>query len=248
MYILGIAVVIFIIVQSTFFLVKAWKQGKKLGMSAATLRNTVTSSAIFTIAPATAIVATVITLAYSLGFVLPWIRLTVIGNISYEATAAESAMEGLGITNGMSKVIEDKTVFSAVAWVMTIGSVFPLVLLPIFLKKLQKKVGNVAKSNKKWADLMTAAAFIGLISAFVVRALAGAGDSEVVGDGAGVLSVITLVAAIVIMLVSQFVIKRFKLDKLEPFAMPLSMIAAMGVAMLAAQVLPYDIAYFEWRG
>lgn len=59
LYVLGFCVVGFIIVQSVFFLVRAWRRGKQLGMTTATLKNTVVSSALFTIAPALAIVATV---------------------------------------------------------------------------------------------------------------------------------------------------------------------------------------------
>ncbi|MBQ3471584.1 MAG: hypothetical protein IJH17_04360 [Clostridia bacterium] len=39
-----------------------------------------------------------------------------------------------------------------------------------------------------------------------------------------------------------------KLKWLESFAMPLSMIGAMLLVMLLAQVLPHDIAFLEWRG
>ena len=42
MYGLAAMVVVFVLAQSVFFLVKAWKQGKKLGISSQTLRGTVT--------------------------------------------------------------------------------------------------------------------------------------------------------------------------------------------------------------
>ncbi|MCI6923655.1 MAG: DUF5058 family protein, partial [Oscillospiraceae bacterium] len=40
---LGLFIVVFVIAQSLFFLVKAWKQGKKLGITTDTLKNTVVS-------------------------------------------------------------------------------------------------------------------------------------------------------------------------------------------------------------
>lgn len=248
MYLLGSAVAAFCIIQSIFFLVKAWRQGKKLGLSSDTMKNTVLSSALFTVAPAIAILATIITLAGTLGIVLPWIRLTVIGNISYEVTAAQSALEGFGVKSGLAVAIADREVFAAAAWVMTIGSVFPLVLLPLFLKKIQKKIGKVTGRDAKWADLMSAAAFIGLIAAFIARALAGSGDKNIAGDGAGVMSVITLLAAVAFMLPLQKVCEKYRIKWLEPFAMPLSMILAMGVAVLAAQLLPANFVVLEWRG
>ena len=246
MYIMAAAIVVFVLGQSVFFLVKAWKQGKKLGITTETLRNTVTSSALFSIAPAISVVATVLTLAASLGIVLPWIRLSVIGNITYETTAAEAALDALG--KSMSQPVETPQEFSAIMWVMTIGSILPLVLIPIFLKKIQGKIGNAAANNAKLADTISAAAFIGLISAFIARSVAGSGKPDVIGDGAGVLSVLTLLISIVLMIVLTKLAARFNLKWLENFTMPLSMIGAMGAAMLLAQVLPESLAMLEWRG
>ncbi|MEI6579430.1 MAG: DUF5058 family protein [Eubacteriales bacterium] len=248
MYLLGGFISIFVIAQSLFFMIKAWKQGKKIGLSTSTLKNTITSSALFTIAPAIAILATVITIAGALGLVLPWIKLTTIGNISYEVTAAQSALEAFGIKGGLAFEVKNKEVFAAAAWVMTVGCVMPLILLPVFLKKIQTKVGKAANTNAKWADLMAAAAFIGLIAAFIAKAVAGRGEKTIVGDGAGLLSLSTLIAAMVIMVVLQLICNKFKLKWLESFNMPLSMIAAMGVAMLLAQVLPANLVMLEWRG
>lgn len=89
-------------------------------------------------APALAIVATVITLAKALGIVLPWIRLSVIGAIQYEVPAAEAAVEAFGISSGISQEITDPKIFATAAWVMTIGSVMPLVLVPFVLKKYKR--------------------------------------------------------------------------------------------------------------
>jgi hypothetical protein len=246
MYFLAAVIIAFVLVQSVFFLAKAWKQGKKIGIDIKVMRDAVVSSTLFTIAPAIAIVATVITLAYSLGFVLPWIRLSVIGNITYEATAAEAALNSFG--NNLSQPVDDETTFAAVAWVMTIGSVFPLVLIPLFLKKLQKKVDSEVKTNAKWADTMSAAAFIGLIAAFIARAVAGAGDKATIGDGAGVLSVIALVVSVAVMLILQKLCIKYKLERFDAFTMPLSMICGMAAVMLFARILPESIAFLEWRG
>ena len=60
MYALGFIVVAFVIVQSAFFIRKAWKRAKELGIESSVLKTTVTSSAVFTVAPAIAILATVV--------------------------------------------------------------------------------------------------------------------------------------------------------------------------------------------
>ena len=248
MYLLGVLVVVFVTAQSLFFMKKAWGHGKKLGISSATLKKTVGSSILFTVAPALAILATVITIAGALGLVLPWIRLSMIGNIGYEVTAAHSTLESFGILGGLNLEVKDKTVFAAAAWVMTVGSIMPLILLPLFLKKIQKKISKTVNANAKWADLMAAAAFIGLIAAFIARSIAGGGDKNVVGDGAGFLSVCTLVAAMIFMIALQRLSGMPRLKWLEPFAMPVSMLLAMGLAMLLAQIVPQSLVTLEWRG
>ena len=65
---------------------------KELGIKTETLRKTVSSSAIFTIAPAVAILIGVVALSKSLGLALPWLRLSVIGSITYETVAAGNAL------------------------------------------------------------------------------------------------------------------------------------------------------------
>lgn len=253
MFGLGIFIVVFVIAQSLFFLIKAWKHGKQLGISTETLKNTVVSSTVFTIAPAISILATVIALANALGIVLPWIRLTVIGNIAYESSATGVTLAAFG--SSTSSEVTDPAVFAATAWVMTIGCIFPLILVIFLIKKVQKKIGKAANKNSKLADVLSAAAFIGIISAFISRALAGAGDAgsnelygAEFGDGAGFMSVCVLVTAMIIMTLLNFICKKFNVKWLETFALPISMFAAMGVAIIIARFVPEGLAYFEWRG
>lgn len=248
MYVIGAVVALFVIAQSVFFLVRAWRRARELGVDSASLKKTMTSSALFTIAPALAILATVLTLSGALGMVLPWIRLTVIGSISYEVPAAEAAIEAFGSAAGLSQEVTDPTVFATIAWVMTLGSVMPLILIPFLLKKIQKGMTKAVAKNGKWADVMSAAAFIGLISAFIGRAVAGKGDALVIGDGAGVMSIAALLSSMLFMFILEKIADKFKWKWLQPFAMPFSMILAMVVVMILAQVLPHDIATFEWRG
>ena len=245
MYALGGFIVVFVLAQSLFFLIRAWKQGKKLGLSTAIMRGTVTQSALFSLAPAISIVATILTLSGALGIVLPWIRLTVIGAISYEVPAAESAMEALGYTGGLSAEITDPLGFSTAAWVMTLGSVMPLVIIPFAMKKIQNSIGKAVSKNTAWADVMSAAAFIGLISAFVGRAIVG---KAVLGDGAGIMSITALAVSMLSMLLFMQIEKKKKIAWLQSMAMPLAMFIGMGAVMLLAKVLPTHIAWLEWRG
>ncbi len=248
MYCIILAVIIFVCAQALFFLRKAWARGKELGITTDKLKNAVTSSAIFSFAPAIGIAITVITLSVALGYILPWIRLTVIGAIQYETIAAIGALEAVGMETGLSQPVTDPETFSAIAWVMTIGSILPLILIPIVLKKIQKGVSDAASKNSKWMDIMTAAAFIGLISAFIGRGLAGTGKASeaIIGDGAGVLSLAALVASIGFMLFFTLLNKKLKKNWIEALAMPISMVLAMIIVVLINNFFP-EIAAIEWR-
>ncbi|MBQ3602867.1 MAG: DUF5058 family protein [Clostridia bacterium] len=269
LYLIAGAVILFVLAQSVFFLVKAWKQGKALGLDKSKLRNAVTSSALFTVPSALSVLATVIALAPALGLVIPWVRLSVIGNLMYETTAAEAAMEAMGHQGGMAVPVTDPTVYAGVAWVMTLGICFSLVILPFLAKPLHKKflaagkkdeateesAGNAQTDKKKKRtiggfinDFATPAIFIGLIGAFIARAIIGGGKPETFGDGAGVLSIITLVVAVVVSIALEILAKKLKLTWLEPFVMPIGMIVAMVAAIVFFNVLPEDIAMLEWRG
>lgn len=245
MYALAAFVIGFVVLQAVFFIVKAWKRAKELGISKETLKNTVVSSILFTIAPAISILTTVIVLASALGSVLPWIRLSVVGNLAYETVAASTMLDVLG--SSLSTEITDPAAFGAVAWVMTIGTILGFVLLPLFCKTIHKKIGGAVNKNEKTArvgDILSAAAFIGIIAAFIARAVNGK-EKTGVGD-AGFMTICTLVTAIVLSLILESICVKFKLDKLQPFAMPLAMFGAMGVAVLLNLALPAAVTAFTW--
>ena len=152
--------------------------------------------------------------------------------------------------------VSDPKVFTAIAWVMSLGCILPLILIPIILKKVQSKVSGSVSKNAKWADLMSAAAFIGLIAAFLGRGIAGIGEVQVteagekinavVGDGAGVLSVTAIVSSVLFMLLLTCLNKKLQWKWLEAFAMPIAMLLSMCVIVLLSKYAP-DLAAIEWR-
>ena len=245
---LGLAALVigFVIIESVFFLVKAWRRGKAIGMSTETLKNAVFTSSLFSVAPAISILVTVFTLSSSLGVVLPWIRLSVVGNLLYEKSAADITLGEFGIASGAA--VEDPAVFSAVAWVMTAGICFGLILVTVLGKFIIKKVSNVTKKSEgasNFADAISASAFIGIIAAFVAQSLAGVTKDN--SSNAGFMSVVCLLMAVVISLGFEFICRKFNWKKLEVFATPLSIFGALAIAIVLIQVLPEEITTFVWR-
>lgn len=246
---LGLAALVigFVVIESLFFLVKAWKRGKAIGITKETLKNTVFTSALFSIAPAISILVTVFTLSSALGVVLPWIRLSVVGNLLYESSAAKTTLGVLGMD--LSSPVEDKTAFGAVAWVMTLGICLGLILVTIFGKLILKKVSKVTSKNSGSSgliDAISASAFIGIVSAFVAQALAGKSSDG--SNDAGFMSVTCLVFAVVISLVFEIICNKFNWKKLEVFATPIGIFASLAIAIVLIQVLPESITSFTWWG
>ena len=154
-----------VMAQSVFFLVKALKRAKAIGMDKKVLKKTMISSAVFTIAPAVSIVVGVIALSHSLGIPLPWLRLSVIGSLSYELIAAERALAAFGLN--FAGAITDPQIYVTVTWVMTFGIAAGLLFTPLFAKKIQNGMEKIEKSDKKWREILTNAMFLGMISAFL---------------------------------------------------------------------------------
>ena len=207
-----------VVAQSIFFLVKALKQAKKIGIEKRTIRNIIQSSALFTIAPAVAILFGVIVLIGTLGgYALPWLRLSVIGALTYELTAASTVTEALGVTT-----IATASQYISVALVMTLGIVVGLVAVPFVCKPISGQLDKMKIRNSEWTDLLVSAIFIGMISAFL-----GFIFSDVLGGPSGWIPVIVMVISAVVMLIMGLIIKVTKLKVLENYAIPISMLVSM---------------------
>lgn len=250
MFVVAGIVVLFVLADSIFFLVRAVRRGKELGVSGSTMKQTATQAALFSIPGAIAIVMTIVALSGALGIVLPWIRLSVIGSVTYEVPAAITALEAVGAKGGLAVPVTDPKAFATAAWVMTTGSVLPLVIA-IFLTRHIQNVGgraeNSGKKNKVLTGALSGAAFIGLMAAFAAKAITGVGDKAILGDGAGLLSISALVVSVGVMLLLMHINKKHPNHWLETLSMPIAMFAAMLVVCILGKFLPTDIAMLEWR-
>ena len=144
-------IILAVIGQAVFFMAKALKRAKEIGIPKAKIKKVIKTSIIFTIAPTVAIIISILSLSQSLGIPLPWLRLSVIGSMSYEIVAATNALSGMGITE-IGSLVNTITAeqFVTVALVMTISIMAGLLLAPIIGKKLQGGLISLEKRDKKW--------------------------------------------------------------------------------------------------
>ncbi len=235
LYILVAVVIVFVIAQSLFFIVRAVKRGKQLGIKTSTIKGAVASSAVFSIAPAISILIGIISLSQFLGFPLPWLRLSVIGAITYEFAAATTAASALGIST--TQTISEATDFTTIAWVMTLGIIPSLILVPIFGKKIQNGVVNLKAKNEKWGKIFMDALFLGMISAFLGMIFA-----DISTGLQGWIPVFVMVGSMALMAVFGIGVKKYKIKWLEDFALPLSMLGAMALSIPITNIVNSFVA------
>ena len=166
LFVLAGLLVAVVLGQSVFFLVKALRRSRQLGMDQAKLRKTMVTAALFTVAPAVAIVISVFALSKSLGIPLPWLRLSVVGSMSYEAIAAENAVREMGLSLGAIDAMTAQQ-YVNILLVMTISILVGIWLVPVIGKKLLGGMSSLSKRDAKWAEIFSNAMFIGMIAAFL---------------------------------------------------------------------------------
>ena len=217
-----------VLVQSVWFLVKALRRARDLGMDGGKLKKLIISAATFTVAPAIAIVISVMTLSKDLGVALPWMRLSVVGSLSYETIAASNAVNAMGLTFGSAALTASQ--FVTVVIVMTLSIMVGIWLVPLVAKKMQNGMISMEKRDKKWSEIFTAAMFIGMISAFVGFVFCDV-LSVTRGDFTGMIPVLVMAVSAALMLLSGLLVKKLKWRWISDYALPISLVVGMAAAI-----------------
>ena len=233
LYVLVAFLVAVVLGQSVYFLVKALRRSKQIGMDQNKIKKTIQTAAVFTIAPAVSIVISVITLSKSLGLPLPWLRLSVVGSLSYEAIAASNAVSAMGLTLGKIESLTAQQ-FVNITLVMTISIMMGIWLVPAIGKKLLSGMTSLENRDKKWAEIFQNAMFIGMISAFLGFVFCDFSRLWIPGDyspTSGLVPVCVLVVAAVVMVICGLLMKKPKFAWLGDYALPVSLILGMASAI-----------------
>ena len=222
-------VVLAVLGQSVFFLVKAWRRGIAIGMGKEKLKKIAATAAVFTIAPAIAIVISVITLSKDLGVPLPWLRLSVVGSLSYETIAASNAESAMGLVFGQVSSLTG-TQYVTIAAVMTLSILVGIWLVPVVCKRMQNGMLKLENKDKKWSEILSASMFIGMISAFLGYVFC---DFSTVfhGDMRGLIPVLVMLVSALVMALAGLLVKKTNWRWVSDYALPISLIVGMASAI-----------------
>ncbi len=230
LFIVAMGVIVFVLVQSLFFLVRAYKRGKSIGMEPKKLQKIIFSTSIFTIAPAISILLGVITLAKFLGIPLPWIRMSVIGAITYELPAATSTANALGVS--LSETIVNVKDYTAIAWVMTLGILPSVLFVPFLIKKIQSGLVSIKAKDATWGDAFMTSLFLGMISAFLGMVFA-----DIRNGLQGFIPIFVLLFSALVMGICGLLVKKCNIKWLETYAMAFSMLGGMIFSVLITPLI-----------
>ncbi len=252
LYLLAGLLVAVVLGQSIYFLIRALKRSRELGMNQKKIGKTIRTAAIFTIAPAVAIVISIITLSKKLGLPLPWLRLSVVGSMSYETVAASNALQAMGQSLGSSLGLTAQQ-YVNVLLVMTLSIMSGIWLVPLFGKKLLHGMSSLSNRDAKWADIFSNSLFIGMISAFLgfvfcdvyrlwtpearyITETVMENGEEVkkqvaVSATSGLIPVCVMVVSALIMVACGLLMRKPKLKWLSEYALPISLVLGMAAAI-----------------
>lgn len=235
-YALVAITIVAVLGQSVFFLWRALKKAKELKMDKAKIRATILSSLVFTIAPAVSIIICVMTLSKSLGVALPWLRLSVVGSLSYETVAANNALSGMALKLGEVTNLTGSQ-FVTVVFVMTISIMAGVLLTPIASKKIQGGLQKMEKRDKRWSAIFSDSLFMGMIAAFLGFVFCDF-SGVFVGELSGLVPVLVMISSAVLMAGAGALMKVTGWKFLNDYALPISMVGGMLLA----------IPYSAWLG
>ena len=255
LFIIAGLLVAVVLAQSVYFLIKAVRRSKALGMDQEKIRKTIITAAVFTIAPAVAIVISVMTLSKKLGLPMPWLRLSVVGSMSYETVAANNALSAMGQGLGSAEALTAQQ-YVNVLLVMTISIMLGIWLVPLIGKKLQMGMSSLSNRDAKWADTFQSSLFIGMIAAFlgfvfcdVSRLWTADGNGmvtvleKVTENGvevekavqytntSGLIPVCVMAVSALIMIICGLLMRKPKLKWLSEYALPISLVVGMAAAI-----------------
>ena len=238
--------------QSIYFLVKALRRSRELGMDQKKIVKTIRTAAVFTVAPAVAIVISVMTLSKKLGLPLPWLRLSVVGSMSYETIAASNALTAMGQSLGSAAALSAQQYLNIVL-VMTISIMIGIWLVPVIGKKLQGGMAALGNRDAKWADAFSNSLFLGMIAAFlgyvfcdvsrlwnpdvrfVTETVMENGEEikqqVAVSATSGLIPVCVMAVSAVIMIICGLLMRKPKLKWLSEYALPISLVLGMASAI-----------------
>lgn len=219
------ATVLVVLIQPVIFLLKARKRSREIGLTSENFKAIAKSSAIFSLIPSLPILIGYMLMIASLGKYFPWLRLSVLGSVSYEIMAADIAAVQMGY-EGLSSANFTSSEFALMLWVVTLGIMGGHFFILFFLKGYDKNLKKVRSGGGAMVSYLTTALFLGMFSVMVIPNVTNMKNIP------GIVSV--FVSGITILIMNKIVEKH---TKMKEFVFSISLLAGMIAASVTAQFI-----------
>lgn len=220
MWVACCAIIVVVLVQVVRLIMISFKAGEEIGLTRPQMLRAVRSGFTTALVPAIAILLGLALLIPRLGLPFPWMRLSVIGSVTYELIAAGEAAKAMGL-EGITGAF-DEQIFTNVVWTMSMGVFFGLIIVAIFTPRIKWLKDKVAGGDEGWMKVMTAAAFFGAVGYMVAEPAVKGGSP-----------LIALLAGFFCMGILGVIITVGKQNWLKEWALALAIIGGMAAAGLA---------------
>ena len=158
----------------------------------------------------------------------PWLRLSVVGSLSYEAIAAGNALSAMGLELGKVDALTAQQYVNIVL-VMTISILVGIWLVPLIGKKLLGGMSKLEAKDAKWSEIFQNAMFIGMIAAFLGFVFCDVGmlwnPVEGIKATTGLIPVAVMGVSAAVMVVLGLAMRKWKW--LGDYALPISLVLGM---------------------
>lgn len=218
LYIIGLAIA---------FLVKAVKRAGALGISKQTVARVIRSSAVFTIIPSISVIIGLVSLSAVIGTPWSWFRLSVVGAVTYELTAAEMVSNALGFASAGAMAVADNYKMFGAVMMVTSTCILGGIITNIFLAK-RLSLGMKSYRSKKgdWGVIFNFSFAAALVAAIIPYMLFSGG-----------ISIVVLLVSIGVSALLYYIAARFKVQWLPSFIMSAALIAGMVAAVLLSNIV-----------
>ena len=165
MFILSAIIVVVVLIQPTIMTVIARRRGPAAGLSKKEMNTVIKSTAVFSILPSMPVLASYLVLVPALGRFFPWMRLSVVGSVTYETMVATMAANAFGYED-IYNANYPMGIFFSILLVLTIGILGGNIFNLFFLKSYDKGVKKLMSKNEKLVPIITSALFLAMFSVF----------------------------------------------------------------------------------
>jgi len=208
--------ILYILFQSFLFLKISLKRANEINISKKTISNIIKSSIVFTIAPSIAIVLGLAALAPSLGIPWPWLRLSVIGSVSYELMAANMASSALGYNTLAEATLSSSNSLGVIMLAMSTGVAGGMIMDIFFIKKVNTTAIKFKEKRGDFGIVALSVLFFAVLAVFIV---------PIFGDGT--IAVLTFLSSMIVALIQGIIIKKYNANWLKSFVLAFSLILGM---------------------